>query len=204
MPVNTMNKQPRHFFSLHELLVMAALAALGGVSSSLVSIVGRVVHAAVGVPGGMQILAGLHVLWLILAVGLIRKPGAATATGILKGGVELLSGNPHGVLVLFYSALGGLSVDAVWLLLRRRTNAWTYMLAGGAGSASNVLIHKIVASLPGHGGVTAILVAMGVVAFASGAVLAGLLGYRLLETLHRAGVVGPQASNAIGPPSPPR
>ena len=42
-----MSQPPRHFFSLHEALIMAALAALGGVSGSAVSWVGASLHAVV-------------------------------------------------------------------------------------------------------------------------------------------------------------
>jgi ABC-type thiamin/hydroxymethylpyrimidine transport system permease subunit len=179
-----------HLFSLHEVLVMASLAALGGVSSALISLVRAAVHAFIVVPGGLQFLAGIHVLWLVLAVGLVRKPGAATITALLKGVVELLSGNPHGLLVLLYSALAGITVDIIWLLLGRRHHPVTYVLAGGAGAASNLLVLLFVASLPNHRGVLTGLSVLACAAFMSGSVLAGLLGWRLLTALHRAGVGG--------------
>jgi len=127
---------------------MAALAALGGVSSTMMSNIRAAVHAVVGLPGGMQFTAGVHVVWLIIAVGLVRKPGAATVTGLLKGTVELLSGNLHGLLVILYAVLAGVGVDLVWLLLGRRHRPVTYMLAGGVGTASNVLVLPFLASLP--------------------------------------------------------
>ena len=64
-----MSQQPRHFFSLHELLVIAALAALGGVSSAAVSNVRAALHALFPSPIGMQPLAGIHVLWFVIALG---------------------------------------------------------------------------------------------------------------------------------------
>ena len=192
-----MTKQGHHFFSLHELLVMAALAALGGVSSAALSVVRAALHAVVVLPGGMQFMAGIHVLWLVLAVGLVGKPGSATVTGLLKGAVELLSGNPHGLLVVFYSGLAGVCVDVVWLLLGGGHRRIGYLLAGGVGTASNVLVLKVVFSLPGQQGVVTGLVLMAGVAFVSGVVLAGLLGWWLLGALRQAGAVGPQPQ---GPP----
>lgn len=61
-------------FSLHELLLMAAL---GGVLSSALSWIRMAVGTLIPLPGAMQWAAGLHKLWLVLAVGPIRKPGAA-------------------------------------------------------------------------------------------------------------------------------
>lgn len=187
-----MDQSRPHFFSLHELLIMAALAALGGVSGAAVSMVRAAVHALVVLPGGMQFLAGIHVLWLVLAVGLVRKPGAATVTGLLMGAVELLSSNPHGLIVVMYGGLAGIGVDFIWLLLRGRDRPVTYFLAGGVGAASNVPVLKLVASLPSSGAVGAGLLVLTGVAFVSGTLLAGLLGWWLLRTLRVAGVVGAQ------------
>ena len=187
-----MDQARPHFFSLHELLIMAALAALGGVSGAAVSLVRAAVHALVVLPGGMQFLAGIHVLWPVLAVGLVRKPGAATVTGLLMGAVELLSSNPHGLIVVMYGGLAGVGVDFVWLLLRGADRPITYLLAGGAGAATNVLVLKFVASLPSSGAVGAGLLVLTGMAFISGMLLAGLLGWWLLRTLQVAGVVGAQ------------
>jgi energy-coupling factor transport system substrate-specific component len=185
-----MSRREPHFFTLHELLVMAALAALGGVSSSALSWIRMAVGTLIPLPGAMQWAAGLHTLWLVLAIGLIRKPGTATVCGLLKGAVELLTGNPLGLIVVLYSGLGGVCADIVWLALARRHHPLVYCLAGGVASASNVIVLKFVASLHADGLVVTVLAALALVAFASGALLAGLLGWWLLQALYRAGVVG--------------
>lgn len=171
---------------------MAALAALGGVSSTAVSWIGASLRALTGLPGGLQFLAGIHVLWLVLAVGLVGKPGAGTVTGLLKGAVELFSGNSHGLLVFLLSGFGGVVVDLVWLVVRRRDRLLIYMLAGGLGAASNLLVFKFVFSLPSYRWVNLGLLLLAVVAFVSGVFLAGLLGWSLIQGLRRAGVVGTQ------------
>ncbi len=185
-----MSQPPRQFFSLHELLVMAALAALGGVSGAAVSNIRAAMHSVIVIPVGAQPAAGVHVLWLVLAVGLVRKPGAATITGVLKGSVELLSGSPLGLPVMAYCVVAGVTVDLVWLLLARRHHVLTFILAGGAGTASNVLVLSCAASLNAKGQVSTALTTLAFVAFASGTLLAGVLGWWLLRTLHTAGVIG--------------
>lgn len=188
-----MSRQRHQFFSLHELLVIAALAALGGVTNSAVSMIRATIHTLVVLPGGMQFLAGVHVVWIVIALGLIRKPGTATVTGLLAGTVELLSGNPHGLLVMMYAGLAGVTTDAMWLLLGGRDHVVTYLLAGGVGAASNVAVFAFAASLPTQDAMLTALIVMAVVAFISGAVLGGLLGWWLLGALRRAGVVGVQS-----------
>jgi energy-coupling factor transport system substrate-specific component len=180
----------RYLFSLRDLLTMAAFAALGGVSGSAVSWAGASLHAVVGLPGGFQFMAGIHILWLILAVGVVGKPGAATVTGLLKGAVEFLSGNPHGLIVVLLSGIAGIVVDLVWLPAGRRGGLLIYMLAGGLGAASNLLVFKLIVALPAYRSLNLALLAIAVIAFISGAILAGLLGWSLLQALRRAGVVG--------------
>jgi hypothetical protein len=90
------------------------------------------------------------------------------------------------------SGLAGLVVDAVWLACGRRDRLIAYVLAGGAGAASNLLVFTWILSLPSHPVVAATLAVLALVAFASGAVLAGLLGWSLLDGLRRAGVIGAQ------------
>lgn len=188
-----------HYFSLHQLLIMAALAALGGVIGSVVSLARAAIHAVVVLPVGMQFLAGIHLLAPIVALGLVRKPGAATVTAVLMGTVELLAGSPHGLIVYAYTVSAGIAVDLVWLLLGGRHHLVTYVLAGGVGATTNVLVLKYVILLPGKGLVVNVALAlMAGMAFVSGAVLAGLLGWSLLGALQRAGVVGarPEAAPA--------
>jgi energy-coupling factor transport system substrate-specific component len=195
-----MKQQRGHFFSLHDLLVMAALAALGGVSGSLVGWIGGLLHAVTGQPGGLQFLAGIHVLWLILAVGLIRKPGAATLTAALKGSVELLFGNKLGLYVVLITIVAGVCVDLIWLLAGRRHRLPVYMLAGGVAAASNLVVFKIIYSLPDHAVITGLLTVLVIVAFVSGVVLAGLLGWSLMNALARAGVTGVYGPSGAPPP----
>ena len=180
-----------HYFSLHQLLTMAALAALGGVIGSVVSLARAAIHAVVVLPIGMQFLAGIHLLAPVLALGLVRKPGAATVTAVLMGTVELLAGSPHGLLVFAYAGIAGIATDLTWLILGGRHHVLTYILAGGMGATTNVLVLKFVILLPGKGVlVNVALASMAGMAFASGAVLAGLLGWSLLRALARAGAVG--------------
>lgn len=189
------NPLPRYYFSTRDLLMMAALAALGGVSSTAVNALGDAVQAALGFAGTTQWAAGIHVLWLVLAVGLTRKSGAGTVTGLLKGAVELLSGNTHGLLVLLIDLAAGLLVDFAVLPFRRKDALLPLMLAGGLASASNVFVFQLFAAAPED--VLRYIWALAALAFGSGVVLAGLLGFSLLQALRRAGVVKDQPAAAV-------
>lgn len=179
----------RYYFSTRDLLMMAALAALGGVAGTYISAVGRVINSLIGTPGSMQWAAGLHVLWLTLAMGLTGKPGAGTVTGILKGFVELLTGNPHGLLVVLVDIVAGILVDVGFLAFRDKDRLPGYLLAGGLASLSNVIIFQLFAVLPADILSYGAILLLSVVAGLSGVVFAGFLGHALMRTLRRTGVV---------------
>jgi energy-coupling factor transport system substrate-specific component len=179
----------RTYFSTRDLLMMAALAALGGVVSTYVNAIGDFFQSILGFPGATQWAAGLHILWLTLAVGLTRKQGAGTVTGILKGVVELLTGNTHGLLVVLVDIVAGLLVDLGFLPFRNKDSLVAYCLAGGLAAASNVFVFQLFASLPADVLTYGALLAVAAVAFVSGVLFGGLLARALVNVLRRAGVV---------------
>lgn len=177
---------------------MAALAALGGLASTYINLIGDFFQSLLGFAGTTQWAAGLHVLWLILAAGLIGKPGAGTITGILKGGVELFTGNTHGLLVVLVDIAAGVLVDLGLWPFRRRESWAAYALAGGLASASNVFVFQLFAAVPADILTYGVIGLIALVAFLSGVLFAGLLGKSLLNVLRSSGVVKDQAPQENG------
>jgi ABC-type thiamin/hydroxymethylpyrimidine transport system permease subunit len=184
-----MDQKHTYYFSTRDLLVMAALAALGGVTGTYVNAIGDLMQSVLGFAGGMQWAAGFHVLWLVLAVGLTRKLGAGTVTGILKSVVEFLSGNTHGLLVVLVDILAGLLVDVGFLPFRDKDKLPAYLVAGGLASASNVLVFQLFAALPVDVLSYGLIGLIAGAAFISGMVFAGLVGHLLIKALRQAGVI---------------
>jgi len=177
------------YFTTHDLLIMAVLAALGGVTGTYINALGDLVQAAFGFPGGTQWAAGLHVLWIVIAYGIVQKPGTGIVMGLLKGAVELLSGNSHGVIILLVDLVAGILVDFGFLLFRNKKSLLAYIIAGGLATGSNVLVFQIFATIPLNIlGISAIAILF-VLASISGIVFAGLLPRWLINLLTNAGVV---------------
>jgi len=168
---------------------MAVLAALGGVASTYINTLSDTVQAIVGFAGASQWAAGLHVIWIVLAFAITGKPGTGTLTGILKGAVELMSGNSHGIIILLVDLVAGLLVDFGFLLFRNKRNLLPYLVAGGLASGSNVLVFQIFATLPTNILAASAILILFVVAFASGCIFAGLVPSLLINALAKAGVV---------------
>jgi ABC-type thiamin/hydroxymethylpyrimidine transport system permease subunit len=178
--------------------MMAVLAALGGVASTYVQTLANAVHAALGFPGTTQALAGLHVVWLVLAVGLTGKQGAGTVTGIAKGAVEFLSGNTHGIMIILIDVVAGILVDLGMLPFRNKNSYLAYAVAGGMATASNVWVFQAFASIPTDVLTMSAILLVAAVSFVSGVLLAGVLGKVLLDSLRRAGVVREQPAQTRG------
>jgi ABC-type thiamin/hydroxymethylpyrimidine transport system permease subunit len=179
---------PRHYFATRDLLVMAVFAGLGGVASTAITAVGATIRAVVGIVGVNQWAAGLHIVPLLLAASLTGRPGAGTVTGLLKGGVELLSGNTHGAIVLLVNLVGGILIDIIFLLLRRREGLPALGLAGGLSAASNVFVFQLFVSAPQD--VLRFIWAIAALALASGVFLGGGLAQSLLGVLRKNGLLG--------------
>jgi ABC-type thiamin/hydroxymethylpyrimidine transport system permease subunit len=191
-------RRRHYYFSTRDLLMMAVLAALGGIASTYIQALANAVHAALGFPGATQVLAGLHVIWIVLAVGLTGKEGAGTVTGIVKGAVEFLSGNTHGILIILIDVVAGILVDAGMLPFRNKNSYLAYSIAGGMATASNVFVFQLFASVPSDVLAMSAILVVGVASFISGVLLAGVLGRVLLDSLRRAGVVKDQPASETG------
>ncbi|NLC38241.1 MAG: ECF transporter S component, partial [Clostridia bacterium] len=176
-------KGKKYYLNNRDLLIIAVLSGIGGVMSTYIGYLGNLLNRIFGIPfGAGQFVSGLHVFWFILVAGLIRRPGAASAAGLLKGVIEMLSGSTHGLAIILVSFIQGLLVDAVLLIIRRH-NLTAYMLAGGISAASNVFVFQLLyfSNAP-----AAYIFLISGLAFISGLLLAGSFGYSVLEILLQA------------------
>lgn len=168
---------------------MAVLAALGGVTSTYVNTIGDAALAALGFAGATQWAAGLHTIWIVLAMGILRKTGAGTLIGVVKGVVELMSGNTHGVIILLVNLVAGLFVDFGFFLFKDKRSIAPYLLAGGLSAASNVVIFQFFATLPSNILALGAILFLTVVAGVSGLVFSGIVPFLLVNTLVKANIV---------------
>jgi len=179
----------RLMLSTKDLVTIALLSALGGVLSTYVGYLGNLMNHIVGVPfGAGQFMAGLHVLWIILAIGITKKKGAGTVTGALKGVVELFTGSTHGIVIVVVSLMQGVVADMVLFSdkAKDRRDYVSYSAAGGLSAAVNVIVFQALF----FAGVPLILIlVLCMLACASGMIFGGWLSVEMLEALEEAGVV---------------
>ncbi len=176
-------KTKRPYLSNRDLLVIAILSGIGGVMSTYIGYLANLLNTVLGVPfGAGQLMSGMHVFWIILAAGLVRKNGAGSAAGLLKGCIEFLTGGTHGIVIIIVCLVQGIIIDLVLFVFRRYT--LTYLaLAGGLAAATNVLVFQIL-YFSGVGWGYIILISG--LAFISGVILAGSFGYQVINIIIQA------------------
>ncbi len=173
----------KHYLANRDLLIIAILSGIGGVMSTYIGYLGNFLNRLFGIPfGAGQFVSGLHIFWIILAAGLVRVPGAATAAGLLKGVIELFTGSTHGVAIVLVSLIQGFSVDLV-LFIFRRHNLPVYALAGGLGAASNVFVFQL---LYFSGVPLSYIFFISGIAFISGIFFAGGFAHGVIEIVRQA------------------
>lgn len=173
-------------FSVRDIVLVALLASVGGALSAYIGYLGNLVNRFVGVPfGAGQILAGLHIVWPLLAVALVGRFGVGTLTGLVKGFIEFLMGGTHGLVILLVSFVEGAFVD-LGLSLGLGRSLWAFLLTGAVAAASNVFVFQ---ALYFSGVPWTYILFMAGLAGVSGAILGGWLSHDLLSILRRAGVV---------------
>ncbi len=173
----------RPYMSNRDLLVIAILSGMGGVMSTYIGYLGNLLNTVLGVPfGAGQLMSGLHVFWIILAAGLVRKNGAGSAAGLLKGCIEFLTGGTHGIAIIIVSLVQGIIIDLILFIFRRYTLP-CLALAGGLAALTNVFVFQIL-YFAGVGWGYIFLIAG--LAFISGVILAGSFGHQVINIIIQA------------------
>ncbi len=183
-----------YYFTTRDLVTIAVLSALGGALSTFVGYLGLLLNTAIRTPfGAGQFISGLHVFWIILATGLIRKTGAATATGLLKGFVEFFTGSTHGIIVVLVSLIQGLIIDIGFFVIGKRDSLPFWSIIAGFAAASNVIVFQLFFF---SGAPLIFLTLLIILAFSSGIIFGGYFGHAtthlvLESSVYRSTVTGP-------------
>jgi len=108
----------KKYFSNRDLVIMAILIAISGPFQLLWA------HLCFNITflGPLTALftnAGF-MIWCYIALFLVPKPGAATLVKTIAAVIEVIGGNPVGVVAIAYGAIEGLAVDFAYLAFRRK------------------------------------------------------------------------------------
>ena len=176
-------------YTTRDILIIAVLAAIGGVAKIFIA-QGFVLVAAFG-PYGAAIWSSLFFIWPIIAAFIVRKPGAATISMVLGGLIELLAGSPIGVIVLYSNLVEGLAADIGFLIWKyRKFGFLQHIVAGFLQPIGGFFITYYFFGFD-YLGATPFLIF--VLVSLLGGVIGGLIAYAIDKGLEAAGILGLEA-----------
>jgi len=111
-------------FTLHDLLMIAGLAAVGLAIKPIINPMVHIISSIVRIPGG-SLSGGFLMMWMVLARVLVGKPGAAVVYGLAQGLAVMLLGffGSHGVFSVVSYTLPGVVLE-VFALAFRGVSLW--------------------------------------------------------------------------------
>ena len=184
------NIAKRRYFTTINLVVIAILAALGNVISSMLDLF-KPLFKASPIPF-FQIFGGYHLIWMALAYGLTGKYGASTFTAAIKGILEFMFWDPFfGPWVLLLNLAEGIMIDVGFYLFHHFNHERRRWVATGmlGNVAQPFISYSIVFYYLGQPVLDAfIMLAAMALAVASGALITGLLGFHVNTVLQRVDV----------------
>ena len=182
---NSKNSSKKFFnFTTTDLLIMAVLAAVGAVISAWV--INPLVRALnIGSPYLATWPGALHLLFVVLAGQIVKKPGAALITGIINGLAQLLFGNAAGALALLYGLANGVGAEVGLAIGKYKFSLLSCMLSGAFGVATGFMVDLFYwfpnFTLP-------MQIAYVVNAFFAGLIVTGLVAFAIRKALARANI----------------
>ena len=169
-----------------DLLVVAALGIVPGMALLPVVFAGFTVRAALG-PLGTILNAGLFYLPGLMALYIVRKPGASILNGVFVGLVWIPL-TPFGLAVTVPTIVARIGSEIPFFLTRYRQYNRTMMMVSGAAAG---LLSLAVIYIPSSFQTLTLpmQVALIVGHSLSGAILSGLVGKLLADKLAETGVL---------------
>ena len=157
------------------------------------------------VPGLSGILSGFWFIAGVLAMIIIRKPGAAIYAETVGAALELALGNQWGLTgSLIVGVVQGLLTESVFLVFKyRRWNVWITTFAGMLTSLGEIGYSMLFryAGIPLSGGFITIFIITNLV---SGAVIAGVAMWWMYKAIARTGALNSFASGRAAFFTPPK
>jgi energy-coupling factor transport system substrate-specific component len=178
----------RYRYTTLDILIIAVIAAIGGVVSAyVVGAWAKFIEGAIG-PFGAALNNPFFIFWGIVAVLLVPKPGVALISSVLTGAVEVVAGSLDGSIVLVFVFLQGLGVEIGFLALGYARSLPAAVLGGALAGIGCAI------SLTAVFGFTKLDPVVLVVFYAAMAVADGLIGgilaWAIAQGVGRAGIAG--------------
>ncbi|MDD2331099.1 MAG: ECF transporter S component [Candidatus Cloacimonetes bacterium] len=173
-------------FGTQDLIKIAILSSIGIAIKPLITPLIKTISAPLMIPGG-SLAGGFYMMWMVLAMVIVQKPGTAILFGIVQALSVFVLGwfGSHGAFTLVTYTLPGVVAEGLAFLL---TGKWTMvsqmLLVAGANLTGSLLMGMIFFRMPRQ---ALMLSSLG--AILSGA-LGGALSYAIYKRLKNLRIIG--------------
>ena len=177
----------RSRWSQREIVITAALSVVFGLLYLLWVQFWLLMQGLLG-PLALDAVFGFWFLASVVAAYIIRKPGTALLAEVIASIVEILTGNPSGVILLLTGIVQGAGAELPFLVTRWRNYRLPILLASGACASIFSFIYNWFRFSYWNLNV-GLLIAMFVIRVLSGMILSGWLGKVIGDGLYKTGVL---------------
>jgi ABC-type thiamin/hydroxymethylpyrimidine transport system permease subunit len=124
-----------------DLVIIAVLAGLDLGTKQIIRPIVSVVTEPLNIPGG-AVCGGIYMMWQVVAIGIVRKPGVATLTSLIEAIISLVMPFGNFGILSFIIYLGpGIASDLVCFVMRNKAdNLPTCILATSAANATGTFL----------------------------------------------------------------
>lgn len=187
----------KKMFTTLEIVLMALLAVMNGVLTNYTAFLNKSL-TALGGPIATSTIVGIYMIYGVLAMYIIRKPGAAAITYMIGAVVQTLIGNSYGMPAAFTAAICyAVAVEGVFGVMRYKR--WGYLSVCVASLLAVPLWFFFAAKMFGYmeWGIHVLLLTL-LVRCASGVLLCGVLTKWIGDAMAKTGLLRPFAINRKG------
>ena len=172
--------------NIRDLLIIAVIGVVFGAVNSIYAAIDVAMIGLLG-PLGSSITIGVFFIAPLLAMFIVRKPGAGILAGAILGVGEALMGNPWGVVTLIYGAIEGIMVEVAFLAFRYNRWDLAAMVIAGAVIAPLHYVYEYFAY--GFSEFSVVYNAGTLLARIASGMVGGVLAYAIGKGLARTGVL---------------
>lgn len=128
-------------FSSQDLLYIAVMSALGLATKPLVTPLIHLISAPLMIPGG-SLAGGFYMMWLVLAILIVNKPGTGLMVGLVQAIVMISLGyfGSHGAVSLISYTIPGVIADFTAIIFRKPNRPSTHVLICSSANITGALI----------------------------------------------------------------
>lgn len=128
-------------YSSQDLLYIAIFGALGLAIKPIVTPLIHLISAPLMIPGG-SLAGGFYMLWLVLAILIVKKPGTGLLVGLVQAIVMISLGyfGSHGAVSLISYTLPGIVADIVALVFKKSEYSYTHVILCASANVTGAII----------------------------------------------------------------